>query len=270
MQTKHLFLSAVLVMGVVTAKAQTGNFGIGTPAPTNKLHVKPTSVDPLRIEGVQTATDPEVLTTDANGVVHKRTVTSLITSTTNVAGYIYNGACDCNTTTTITTDIDVQTGNGTNPPFEVISATMATALNAGTCAIAIALRNPTTLNITSSTFLEIDLPSPGAYAGRLVYIHPAIPNTNWQFSSNGDFKMIVQYSGATSASASFLAGASANWQDPGSPTANAGFIGVGTAFPIAVGGLHGFPTLKLMSDGVRWIATQSATGEAADCWVYHP
>jgi hypothetical protein len=53
----------------LAAQAQTGNVGIGTNTPTNKLHVNGT--DPLRLQGVQLSTSgtDKGLVLDANGVV---------------------------------------------------------------------------------------------------------------------------------------------------------------------------------------------------------
>jgi hypothetical protein len=49
-----------------------GKIGIGVVTPSNRLHVEDTT-DPLRLVGLQTLnTDSEVLTTDTNGVIHKR------------------------------------------------------------------------------------------------------------------------------------------------------------------------------------------------------
>ena len=47
-----------------------GSVGIGTISPTNKLHISG-ATDPLKLEGVQTSTDTELLTIDGSGVVHK-------------------------------------------------------------------------------------------------------------------------------------------------------------------------------------------------------
>jgi hypothetical protein len=55
-----------------------GNVGIGTSAPTHRLHVSAPS-DPVRLEGVQTESSPaEVLTVTATGVVKKATVASIV------------------------------------------------------------------------------------------------------------------------------------------------------------------------------------------------
>ena len=56
-----------------------GNAGVGTISPTNKLHVYSTS-DPLKLEGVQTGTDTEFLTIGTDGVVHKTTTTTTTTT----------------------------------------------------------------------------------------------------------------------------------------------------------------------------------------------
>eukprot|EP01029_Cantina_marsupialis_P017243 TRINITY_DN3867_c0_g1_i1.p1 TRINITY_DN3867_c0_g1~~TRINITY_DN3867_c0_g1_i1.p1 ORF type:complete len:1663 (+),score=332.82 TRINITY_DN3867_c0_g1_i1:7805-12793(+) len=45
--------------------------GIGTNAPSNQLHVN-TSSDPIRAQGLQSASDNEIVTVDANGVFHKK------------------------------------------------------------------------------------------------------------------------------------------------------------------------------------------------------
>jgi len=53
-----------------------GNVGIGTVSPSNKLHVF-AATDPIKVEGVQTSTDTELLTIDGSGVVHKVSVSSV-------------------------------------------------------------------------------------------------------------------------------------------------------------------------------------------------
>lgn len=175
MKTKHLFLSAALMLGVVTANAQTGNFGIGTATPTNKLHVKPTSVDPIRAEGLQTATDAEVITTDANGVLHKRTVASLMTSgtgTTGTSGYIQSCGCTNFYTLNATTNV-VNGSTGNQTVGDLTAAQMATALNSGACDIAVSF--PNSPNLTSGTFYTFALPDPSLYSGRTFAIHAALP-----------------------------------------------------------------------------------------------
>jgi hypothetical protein len=52
------------------------NLGIGTVSPSNKLHVF-AATDPIKVEGVQTSTDTELLTIDGSGVVHKVSVSSV-------------------------------------------------------------------------------------------------------------------------------------------------------------------------------------------------
>jgi trimeric autotransporter adhesin len=51
--------------------ALNANVGIGTSAPQNKLHILSTS-DPLRMEGLQTTTNTDVLVVENNGVVSRR------------------------------------------------------------------------------------------------------------------------------------------------------------------------------------------------------
>ena len=46
-----------------------GQIGVGTNLPTNRMHIVD-AADPLRLEGVQAATDTDVLTIDGTGVVH--------------------------------------------------------------------------------------------------------------------------------------------------------------------------------------------------------
>jgi hypothetical protein len=56
----------------LTQPTTNGKIGIGVVVPLNRLHVTDTS-DPLRLGGLQKLnTDSEVLTTDTNGVIHKR------------------------------------------------------------------------------------------------------------------------------------------------------------------------------------------------------
>ena len=61
----------------VGAENSTGRVGIGTIAPTNKLHVYATA-DPVKLEGLQTgASTDQIVTVDANGVLKKVTSSSL-------------------------------------------------------------------------------------------------------------------------------------------------------------------------------------------------
>src|SRR4051794_26690333 len=72
------------------------NMGIGTVSPTTKLHVFSAS-NPLRLEGLQSgASTDSMLTTDATGVVRKRTIASFIGS----SGWSLTG----NTGTSVTTN----------------------------------------------------------------------------------------------------------------------------------------------------------------------
>ena len=50
-----------------------GNVGINTTGITNALTVS-ASTDPIRVEGIQTSTDTELLTIDGSGVVHKSSI----------------------------------------------------------------------------------------------------------------------------------------------------------------------------------------------------
>ena len=60
------------------------NLGIGTVTPSNKLHVYSPS-DPVKLEGVQTSTDNELLTIDGSGVVHKAPIPFLRNETNSGA-----------------------------------------------------------------------------------------------------------------------------------------------------------------------------------------
>jgi hypothetical protein len=53
-----------------------GNVGIGTTVPTNKLHVSG-STDPVRFEGLQLSTDTRILTSDSDGVIKYRNLDSI-------------------------------------------------------------------------------------------------------------------------------------------------------------------------------------------------
>ena len=59
-----------------------GNIGIGTTSPTNALTINATT-DPLKLEGLQTSSDTEVLSVDVSGVVHK-------ISTSSISGFLRN------------------------------------------------------------------------------------------------------------------------------------------------------------------------------------
>jgi hypothetical protein len=74
-------ISASVNQNILTVK-QSGFIGMGLAAPTNNLHVLATS-NPVRFEGLQSgAASDSVVTTDANGVLRKRTVTEVINANT--------------------------------------------------------------------------------------------------------------------------------------------------------------------------------------------
>jgi hypothetical protein len=79
---------------VETIRLVSGNTGINVSLPTNKLHVSG-STDPLKLEGVQTSTDTELLTIDGSGVVHK-----ILTS--SVGGVFLRNETNSGATDTIT------------------------------------------------------------------------------------------------------------------------------------------------------------------------
>jgi trimeric autotransporter adhesin len=89
------FLFAFLLLFIlIEVDAQT-NVGIGTTAPTNRLHVVNTA-DPVKLEGVSSgATTDSILTINASGVVKRRTVASVLSGS---AGWLLTG----NTGTTTT------------------------------------------------------------------------------------------------------------------------------------------------------------------------
>jgi len=62
--------SGTTVPFIHTMRLVSGNTGINVIFPTNKLHVSD-SFDPVKLEGIQTSTDSELLTIDGSGVVHK-------------------------------------------------------------------------------------------------------------------------------------------------------------------------------------------------------
>ncbi|MEP6675861.1 MAG: tail fiber domain-containing protein [Ferruginibacter sp.] len=75
---KLTFCILFLMIGFVKASAQ--NVGIGIAVPTARLHVFAAS-NPLRLEGLQSgAAADSILTTDATGVIRKRTTASVFAS----------------------------------------------------------------------------------------------------------------------------------------------------------------------------------------------
>ncbi len=71
----HMNLGNLIFGDNIDGSASTissGNIGIGTKDPLNRLHIVPVSGDPLRIEGLQVTTKDTVLVVSGNGVVSKR------------------------------------------------------------------------------------------------------------------------------------------------------------------------------------------------------
>ena len=66
-----------------------GVVGIGTISPSNRLHVYSVS-DPLKLEGVQTFTDTELLTIDGSGVVHKISTSAITSGITATGSFLRN------------------------------------------------------------------------------------------------------------------------------------------------------------------------------------
>lgn len=61
-----------------------GKVGVGTSAPSTQLHIVASGGnEPLRIESLSSATDTMLVTTDAQGVFHKRSVNSIMSSNSN-------------------------------------------------------------------------------------------------------------------------------------------------------------------------------------------
>lgn len=89
---KNTFITLTLCFAGLISKSQ--NVGIGTPTPSNKLHVLATN--PLRLEGLQTGAGTDsVVTADATGVLRKRTISSLFST----GGWALTGNAGTNTTT---------------------------------------------------------------------------------------------------------------------------------------------------------------------------
>ena len=257
MKTKHLFLSAALVLGVVTANAQTGNFGIGVSNPTNKLHVKPTTVDPIRAEGLQTATDAEVVTTDANGVLHKRSFPTTTTGPTN--GTASDGTintCGCSTMVTITPEGAITAGDpGTDS--DVTTAQLVTALsNPAVCDIAIQVPNINT-GTGNVTRIDMTLPPASNYTGRRITFHPALPY-QMNSTSGGRFEINV------------LSAAGKCYEIPGEvSTTQATLTGTAVGSASYLSGTTSFPinfatTVSALSIGEAWVLTQ----DTGICYVY--
>ena len=82
---RKIIITLFTIASLFNAKAQ--NVGIGTLAPTTKLHVLAAS-NPLRLEGLLGgASTDSILTTDATGVIRKRTIANTIsTSGWSLAG----------------------------------------------------------------------------------------------------------------------------------------------------------------------------------------
>lgn len=79
---------------IETVRLVGGNTGINVSTPTNKLHISASS-DPIRVQGVQTGGDTELLTIDGSGVVHK-----ILTS--SVGGVFLRNETNSGATNTIT------------------------------------------------------------------------------------------------------------------------------------------------------------------------
>jgi len=76
----------IVALAFVSNMAWAQNTGIGTKAPTHKLHVKDVS-DPIRLEGLSNATSTAgTIVTDANGVLKKRNTDNI--STVRVSGNV--------------------------------------------------------------------------------------------------------------------------------------------------------------------------------------
>jgi hypothetical protein len=259
----HVFLSAALVLGALSANAQQGNFGIGVATPTNKLHVKPTTVDPVRFEGVQAASDPDVLTIDANGVVHKVPKSTIGTSTTPTSGAYYN-SCGCTKTATVNATIPVP---ATRNQLQITIATpvvpnadiIAALADPTVCDVAIHFANPvgTKTNIPAGASMNsFNLPPAANYAGRTITWHPELP-LQFTLSIDSSFHLYSLYSDVNN---TFQMGTLSDWAHVNASIYDwsAGALRISranqgtTAWPTDV---KATPTIRTFSDGISWFVT---------------
>lgn len=99
---KITILLFIIMCFILNLPAQ--NVGIGIAIPTNKLHVI-SATNPLRLEGLQTGSSTDsVLTTDATGVIRKRTISSFVAS----SGWSLTGNGATNSTLNFLGTIDLQ------------------------------------------------------------------------------------------------------------------------------------------------------------------
>jgi hypothetical protein len=143
--------------------------GVGTPYPSNKLHVYSTS-DPLKLEGLQAATDSNLLTVDGSGVVHTYAISNFsggsVTSVTAGSGLSGNATTGAITLINTKPDKDVVITGGTNiqivsnyPNFGInFTGTTSSAFTGGTVNGATNFTNGLTANTISATTYS-NLPS---------------------------------------------------------------------------------------------------------------
>ena len=150
-----------------------GLVGIGTNAPTNKLHVVAAS-NPLRIEGVQGgATADSVMTINSTGVVRKRTVDDLLSGQNTAWKTLGNTGTIASTNFIGTTDnIDFVTRTNNTEKMRITasgSVGIATATPNSTFQVAGSVATPITTQaaaytVTSSDYTVVSDCSLGAFA----------------------------------------------------------------------------------------------------------
>ena len=151
----------------------TGLVGIGTNAPTNKLHVN-AAADPLRLEGLQSGSSADsVMTINNTGVVKKRTVDDLLSNQNTAWKTLGNSATVAAINFIGTTDnIDFVTRTNNTEKMRITAAGsvgIATATPNSTFQVAGSVATPITTqsaayNVTASDFTVISDCSSGTFA----------------------------------------------------------------------------------------------------------
>ena len=155
----------------------TGNVGIGTTTPANKLQVFATA-NPLSLLGVQTGINTDSILTITGGVVRKLLPSALATSSTNAWALVGNtGSATTKLGTTSTYDLPIITNNTTR-------MTITSGGNVGIGSTDFDASQPEKLLIDGGTSASNNLV--GAYADINDYVQIGVQNLNSGASASSD------------------------------------------------------------------------------------